>query len=77
MAATDISLLKVTFTFDKRYYDKYDIFRYGDYEYICSSRPRQNEDGTWSIDVIQKDYPLLKETKWIGNTVNEYYEISN
>ena len=72
----DISLLKITFTFNKRWYEKYDTFRYGDYEYICSSRPRQNEDGTWSIDVVQKDYPLPEETEWICNKVSEYYEIT-
>ena len=48
----EINLLKVIFIFDKRWYEKYDIFKLGNVEYICVSRPKKNEDDTWNIEAI-------------------------
>ena len=72
----DIFLLKVTFTFDKRWYEKYDIFKYKDIEYICISRPKENEDNTWSIDVMPFDgeSKLNPNTEFIKNSVSELYQ---
>ena len=48
----EVNLLKITFIFDKRWYEKYDIFKLGNVEYICVSRPKKNEDNTWTIEAI-------------------------
>ena len=67
----DISLTKITFTFNKRWYEKYDVFKHNNQEYICISRPRKNEDDTWSIDVTNSGTKLNPDTEFIINTVSE------
>ena len=72
-----INLLKMKFTFDKRWYEKYDMFKLGNTEYICSSRPKENDDGNWVIEVIPTNImPIQKtyETTWIGNALSELYD---
>lgn len=54
------SLLKLTFTFDRKWYEKYDKFKFAGSEYVCISRPRKNEDNTWSVDVLPSGV-LLKD----------------
>lgn len=71
------NLLKLTFTFDSRFYDKYDVFKFGNTEYICISRSRENENGTWSIDVIPYNISWKADggydTKFIKNNVSKFY----
>ena len=72
----NISLIKITFTFNKRWYEKYDLFKYNNQEYICISRPRKNENDTWSIDVLPANggIELNPDTEFITNTVSELYQ---
>lgn len=54
--SSEIILEKLTATFDKRYYDKYDNFTIGDLEYICISRGKFNDKGKWIINIIPIPY---------------------
>lgn len=67
------SLLRLTFTFDRKWYEKYDKFEFAGSEYICISKPRKNEDNTWSIDVLPVEViPKDKyDTEFLGSTLLE------
>ena len=71
-----VNLLKVVFVFDKRWYEKYDVFKLGNTKYICISRPKKNEDNTWNIEAIPlevswKDGEAGYDTEFIKNIASE------
>ena len=72
------NLLKLIFVFDSKFYNKYDIFKLGDTEYICTSRPKKNEDNTWSIEVLPCTVPWKDkggyDTEYIKNNLSKFYE---
>ena len=65
------SLLKLTATFNRKWYVKYDKFKFGDSCYICISNPRKNKDNNWEIDVIPEPITLKDEydTEFLGSTL--------
>lgn len=71
------NLLKVTFTFDTRFYEKYDTFKFGNTEYKCISRPRKNDDNTWSIDVLPSDVSYELEEKYNTEYIKSLYDENN
>lgn len=46
----EVPINKITLTFPKKFYIKYDVLELNGTEYICISNPRENS-GEWSIDV--------------------------
>lgn len=72
-----INLLKIKFVFDKRWYIKYDIFKLGNTEYVCISKPKENESGKWIIEALPIDIMPIKDkynTEFIKNKVSEIYQ---
>ena len=73
----EVNLLKITFTFDKRWYEKYDRFKLDNIKYICVSRPKKNEDGTWNIEAIPLEISWKNgggyDTEFIKNNLSKLY----
>ena len=72
-----VTLLKIKFVFDKRWYIKYDIFKLGNTEYICTSKPQENENGKWIVEALPVDIMPIKDkynTEFIKNIVSEIYQ---
>ena len=72
-----INLLKIEFIFDKGWYIKYDIFKLGNTEYICISKPKENENDKWIIEALPIDIMPIKDkynTEYIKNVVSEFYQ---
>jgi hypothetical protein len=73
----EVNLLKIIFIFDKKWYEKYDRFKLGNVEYICVSRPKKNEDNTWSIEAIPLKISWKDgggyDTEFIKNNLSELY----
>ena len=72
-----VNLLKIKFVFDKKWYIKYDIFKLGNTEYICISKPKENENGKWIVEALPVDIMPIKDkynTEFIKNIVSEIYQ---
>lgn len=71
-------------TFKKKYYEKYDRFKFGNLYFICMSNPKRNKKG-WSYEIFPIDseleynkdniYPTYYVSQYCSNDMKKNYEL--